>query len=170
MDSESLTNLLLVVGVVVLAFLAYLAKRGTFGGVVAFFNPEPTYNRTFIDMLRVASAPDNLSPGRALKEARSALRAAGRFGSDALAALIVEQTACRTRDLHWTLLAAADAIPTKALIRALTSFSSCSPLHHGRPGRYEPEIVGGGDIGWTDGTFAKLKRTAADALAALSAR
>jgi hypothetical protein len=97
------------------------------------------------------------------------LKQAGEEGSRNLARLLNEMLQCRSGDIGPALAMADHLPPTKELIAALDAIRSASPVTPGfvDSGRFTPEIAGGGQIGWTDGTAARIKTLAKEALKSL---
>jgi hypothetical protein len=102
--------------------------------------------------LLLCSRSDNLSPESTLEEAVALFRTEGMAGSRALAALIREQEASRTRGIIWSLAAVRGAQPTEELGQCVRAVQKAEPTRHGERGRFEPEIMGNQTVGWSDGT------------------
>lgn len=132
--------------------------------------PGPAIGSSGIETLLLCTSEDNLNPSRTLAAAVEQLKAEGTLGSCALAQLLTEQLHSRTAGIVWSLLAAREIRPAPALTEALGMVSRVPSLRHGSPGRYPPEIVGSGEIAWTDGTNERIREHALQALAALASR
>ena len=97
------------------------------------------------------------------------LKPQGANASRALAKLIGELLDCRSPKLELILTVAEQLEPTPELIEAVRSVSSAPSLApQPTRSRFWPEIVGGGRVGWTDGTANRIKRNAAQALEKLT--
>jgi HEAT repeat protein len=107
---------------------------------------------------------DILFPQEVLAEAKEKLNEGGDEGSDALAKLILELLDNRSPKITWALALAQDANPTTELLAAVHSVISAEPLEVGTQGRFTPEIIGFGRIGWTDGTHDRITERAQEAL------
>jgi len=120
-----------------------------------------------IETLLLCMRNDNLDPDGTLKEATAELKSQGPDGSQALAQLIRELMRSRSRGIGWALLAAQRVEATPELLEAVRAVLNASPLGKSSSGRFEPEIVGEGRIGWTDSTYKRIQghaTTARDAL------
>lgn len=124
-----------------------------------------------VQILLNCTRNDVLDRGAYLDEAIEALRSEGAAGSRALASLLREMLAARTAGILWALAAAPHAEPVPELDEAVSAVGDCSPTTGGTAGgRFTPEIVGGGRIGWTDSTHAKVRERADKALAEMRTR
>jgi HEAT repeat protein len=93
----------------------------------------------------------------------------GADASRALAELIEELLECRNPKLTLALVAAKRLQPTPELIEAVRSVQSARPLAPQPIGaRFSPEIAGGGQVGWTDGTADGIRLTATQVLEKLT--
>jgi ribosomal protein L7/L12 len=93
----------------------------------------------------------------------------GAHGSRALAKLINELLDCRNPKLSFVLKAAERLEPTTELVEAVRSVSAAPSLApEPARSRFAPEIIGGGNIGWTDGTADRIKYAAAQTLEKLT--
>jgi hypothetical protein len=117
--------------------------------------------------MSVITRNDILDPGEMVANAAKEIRAAGAPASDALAALIDELLDCRNSGLIWALVASKEAVSTTQLRASVEAVVAASPVRQGRPGRFPPEIVGGGKIGLTDGRWEYVQKHAREALARL---
>lgn len=89
-------------------------------------------------------------------------------GSRALASLIGEMLNCRTEHITIAIAMVKHLVPTpelKEILNAMISAQPLKPVFFG--GRFRPQIEGGGMIGWTDGTAARIRASAAEALMVL---
>jgi hypothetical protein len=89
----------------------------------------------------------------------------GKSGSRALVALIGDLLACRSREITYALRVAEHVNPTPELIDVVSAVANASGLT-AVPDRspFTPEIVGGGQVGWTDGTHRLVVDLAQDLL------
>lgn len=92
----------------------------------------------------------------------------GEEGSRALAGLIEEMLRCRADVIGTAIAMSRNLLPTKELTAALNTVQSARPLTSTIFGvRFRPQIEGGGMIGWTDGTAARIRAAASEALGIL---
>jgi len=110
-----------------------------------------------------------LFPSEYIDRAVGELKPEGADGSRALAKLIGELLDCRSPKLSLVLKVAEQLEPTIELIEAVRSVNATSSLAP-QPAysRFIPEIIGGGKIGWTDGTTNNIKYIAAQVLEKLT--
>ena len=122
---------------------------------------------------------DNLNPHQDFDQAVRELREEGRIGSLALAELIRVCLHNCSSAISWALAAAGEAEPTRQLREVLRSALSAEQVlsvtlggdRYGPDGTgLKPELIGEREIGWTDGTFRRLKDTADKSLKALARR
>lgn len=86
-------------------------------------------------------------------------------GSRALAKLIKELLNCRSPKIPYVLITAEQMEPTPELVEAVRSVSIASSLvSQPAYSTFTPEIIGGGKIGWTDGTASRIKNYASEVL------
>jgi len=86
-------------------------------------------------------------------------------GSRALAKLIKELLNCRSPEIPCVLMVAKQLESTPELIEAVRSITIASSLViQPAYSRFAPEIIGGGKIGWTDGTASHIKNYASAVL------
>lgn len=104
------------------------------------------------------------------KEAIEQLTREGPSGGQALAGLIDELLAARCAEIEDALTAATRLPPRPELLNVLERVIAAPPVINGQPGRFSPVIVGGGKIGWDDGTSSRIKEQASEALASLRAK
>jgi len=103
-----------------------------------------------------------------IEKAKKELKIGGIEGSKALANLIIDMLESRCSAISSALNIAKELTPTPQLLKAIQSVLSSGPLKAGSSGRFTPEIIGGGKIGWTDGTYKGIKELANESLTLLS--
>lgn len=118
-------------------------------------------------LVDLCSRNDILFPEEVLSEVKDKLKTAGDEGSQVLAKLILELLDNRSSKITWALAVAQDAIPTAELLAAVQSVVSAEPFKVETQGRFTPEIIGDGQIGWTDGTHERIMKRAYEALKGL---
>jgi hypothetical protein len=112
---------------------------------------------------------DNLNPQNSFLESKALLKEEGRIGSLGLAKLIDVCRESRSSKIVWPLAAAREAVPTPELLDALRAVLSAKPVDSFGGGAYlVPELIGPQQIGWTDGTYARLMEIAGQSLQSLS--
>lgn len=93
----------------------------------------------------------------------------GISGSRALADLINELLACRSKGIKYALVVAQEVAAVPELIEAVRSVASAAETTDAPTYcRFTPEIVGIGKVGWTTGTYYDIKELARDTLDILS--
>ena len=100
-----------------------------------------------------------------IDRAVAAFESEGAHGSDRLAELIDDLLLCRSPKLPALLKVAARVEPTDLLIQFLQEVRGAESLTS-PPSKliYTPEILGGGQIGWSDGTADRIRALAGKAL------
>jgi len=118
-----------------------------------------------IDLLIEICIRDDLFDTQSMwDEAVEDLKQHGEEGSRALASLLNELLRCRANMIGPVIAAAKKVAPVPELISALESIASASPLAPALAGaRFKPQIAGMGQIGWTDGTAARIREMASEA-------
>ncbi len=116
------------------------------------------------ELMDVITRNDLFNEGDLVAKATKEIRESGAPGSEALAALISQLLKCRNAKLSWALVAAKEARNTPQLQTSIEAILTSSPVCQGNPGRFPPEILGGGKIGLTDGTWANIQDLARKAL------
>ncbi len=91
------------------------------------------------------------------QEAAALFKQEGAAGIRSLVGLIRELLACRSKEIFEALDVAQRMEPTATLVEAAREVCS-SPALAPRPAscRFTPDIVGGGRVGWNDGTRANV--------------
>jgi hypothetical protein len=98
-----------------------------------------------------------LFPDQHVNQAVEELRREGESGSRALAELISELMDCRSPKITYVLAAAGQVTPTPELIDAVRTVAEASELTEAPANpRFTPEIIGGGRVGWTSGTYSAV--------------
>jgi hypothetical protein len=106
-----------------------------------------------------------------IKQAADELLQEGESGSRALAVLIRELLACRSPKITYALRVGGQVSPTSELLGAIRAVAEASELTEAPVNsRFTPEIIGGGRVGWTSGTYQGVVRTALEAKASLEGR
>jgi hypothetical protein len=109
-----------------------------------------------------------LFPDQHVNQAVEELRREGEPGSRALAVLIRELMDCRSPKITYVLAAAGQATPTPELLDAVRAVAETSELTEAPANpRFTPEIIGGGRVGWTSGTYRAVVAKAHQAEALL---
>ena len=116
-----------------------------------------TRNDVFLDQMK-----------EMLADAQNKLRSAGDEGSRALARLIGDLEQSRSGKIGWALRAAEASTPTTELVSAVQKITIAEPIKPGGRGRFAPEILGQGAIGWTDSSFEYIRAAAVSALSTLT--
>jgi hypothetical protein len=118
------------------------------------------------EKLQFCMRRDNLNPHEDFDQSVRELKAESRIGSLALAKLIRECLNSRCSEITWALAAAREAEPTQELLEALRSALSAKQMdsYDGGQSSFTPELFGERKIGWTDGTFQRLKDIAIKSL------
>lgn len=110
-----------------------------------------------------------LYPSEYMDRAAQELRKEKSSGSRALAGLIAELLACRSEGIRSALIVAQEVSAIPELIEVVRSVASASETTSAPIDcSFTPEIVGAGKVGWTSGTYSKIKEVAADTLDILS--
>jgi hypothetical protein len=116
-------------------------------------------------MAEVCSCRDLLD-NRLAKKATEQLQSEGEHGSAAMAGLVRELLACRAASLRQALSVAAQLKPVRSLVAVMQDILASDPvIQSNTTGRFPPETIGAGRIGWTDGTFSDIRELAQEALA-----
>ena len=93
------------------------------------------------------------------------LQTRGEEGSRALAILLSEMLRCRAEKIGIAIAMSRHLVPTQELITILQAVATTNPLTSSFfNARFRPQIEGGGMIGWTDGTAARIKASAVEAI------
>jgi len=128
--------------------------------------PRSAASRGVATIIEVCSRNDLLGDSL-LNQGISELKNEGTQGAQALAGLIHELLAARSPEIGNALWAASKLAPVPELVAVVQDVLSAQPLTQKQSvTRFAPEIVGGGRIGWTDGTASRVKDVARDALKA----
>ena len=118
-----------------------------------------------IDYLIECTRDDIMDTDELWTMAVNDLQRHGEDGSNALAGLIEEMLRCRANSISTAIAMSHNLFPTKDLLEVLTAVQSARPLTSTFFGaRFRPQIEGGGMIGWTDGTAARIRSAASEAL------
>ena len=114
---------------------------------------------------RLLSLKDDPLFGQAVDE----LKREGVTGAQALAVLIDELLAARCIEILDALAAASRLSPHRELVSAIQRVVSAPPVISSQTlnTRFAPVIIGGGRIGWDDGTAIRIKEQATVTLKAL---
>lgn len=108
---------------------------------------------------------DLLDPDEHLDRALGELRSTAAEGSRAVAGLIRELLECRSPKLGGVLYVAQKLQPTPELLDAVRAVIAAPSLASQPPrAGFDPDIAGGGKIGWDDGRAAGIKTVAEKAL------
>ncbi|MFW6135641.1 MAG: HEAT repeat domain-containing protein [Chloroflexota bacterium] len=105
----------------------------------------------------------------AVQRAVDLLEPEGASGAEALVSLIEDLLACRSPRLGLVLQVAGQLEPAQALVDVVWKVKTADELAP-KPaaGRFTPEIVGGGQVGWTTGTAEDIRGAATRALEKLT--
>ncbi|MBI3737780.1 MAG: hypothetical protein HY258_01905 [Chloroflexi bacterium] len=124
-----------------------------------------------IDLLvEICTRDDLMSTQKMWDEAVKDLNKHGENGSRELAKLLNEMLRCRADKISTVIVAAKKVTPVPELISVLESIETAAPVVPMIYGaKFRPEIQGGGQMGWTDGTAAHIKEKASEALKSLKA-
>ena len=110
-----------------------------------------------------------LYPSEYMDRAAQELRKEKSSGSRALAGLITELLACRSKDIGSALIVAQEVSAVPELIEVVRSVASASETTSAPIDcSFTPEIAGAGKVGWTSGTYSEIKEMAVDTLDILS--
>jgi hypothetical protein len=142
-------------------------KEGKASPPTAKRSETPTRPSKAIHTLIEVCSRNDLLDDSLLNQAIKELKAEGTVGAQAVAALVHDLLAGRSAQIGNALWAASKLSPTAELVRAVQDVISAKPLiSQTTSSRFTPEIVGGGRIGWTDGTASRVREVARDALKA----
>jgi hypothetical protein len=104
-----------------------------------------------------------------VERASAALEPEGEAASHAVAQLISELLGCRSPKLQLVLQVAQHLKPAPSLVDAVLAVKAADELVPAPTrGRFTPEIVGGGKVGWTSGTTQRIREAAARTLEKLT--
>jgi len=112
--------------------------------------------------------PDTLEKESLIAQAITELRDKGAEGSKALAEVMRDLVYSRSKELEWALKAAREVEFVPELSTAIRLAAAASLSRTGIPGRFDPETVGAGSVGWTDSTHQRLKGLAIQILGSFS--
>jgi len=118
-----------------------------------------------IDWLLECTRDDLMDITNQWTQAVDDLQQHGEEGSRALAELLAEMLRCRADKIHTAILMSHNLLPTQELIAVLNEIRTAPPVTPAVAGaRFQPQIAGGGMIGWTDGTAKGIQTAASTAL------
>jgi HEAT repeat protein len=112
---------------------------------------------TGIQTLMQCVSPDAVDKEKLLAQAIRELKEKGNEGSKALAELTRELLHSRSKEIYWALLAACEIELVPELSAAVRLAAAASPSRSGTPSRFDPEVVGAGSVGWTEGMHERIK-------------
>lgn len=117
-----------------------------------------------ISTILKAASPTNLWAVD-LDPAVELLRIEGSSGADRVAVVLRDMLEARTEGIVYALQVAGSIQRSRALHTILESVAASVPMVNKSRGLFDPELSGGGRIGWTDATHARVKELAEKALA-----